>query len=373
MSKKARKTKKAAAPAPSRGRGRPASPAAAHRRIAEDLRKRMRGGEFPPGAVLPSWRALARHYGVGVRAVQLACEALKRDKLLAPTPAGRLAARDWDSPGTALDQAVLLVMTTSPALMLRGGLIPELHRGIVLGVGELKAPLLLVYDDRLREKMPAELLERPLKGVIVLGKVATAALRDYEKLRVPVAVADHPGKPFKLHAAGADNAGAVAQLLERLQALGHKRIAFLRRMHTRGVHEVEPDSRARQEAFEALHRGAKGAGVYSVFSRDGPDAPAFRALLAARPRYTAAIAGDTGIAELLRQAAAERGLQVPKDLSVATFAPENDAHPFTSVRFDFAEIGRRAARLLDQPKSPPQHVKVPGTWFEGRTVGPAKT
>lgn len=352
-------------------RGRPASPDAAHRRVAEDLRKRMRGGEFPPGAVLPSWRALAAHYGVGVRAVQLACEALKRDKLLAPTPAGRLAARDWDSPGTALDQAVLLVMTTSPALAMRGGLAPELHRGIVLGIGELKAPLLLVYDDRLREKMPAELLERPLKGVVVLGKVAAAALRDYEKLRVPVVVADHPGKPYKLHAAGADNAGAVALLVGRLQALGHKRIAFLRRMHTKGVHEVEPDSRARQEAFEALVGASRGAGVYSVFSKDDASAPAFRALLAARPRYTAAIAGDAGIAELLRKAAAERGLQVPKDLSVATFAASGDAHAFTSLRFDFAEIGRRAAHLLAQPKAPPQHVKVPGVWFEGRTIGPA--
>ncbi|MCK6470492.1 MAG: substrate-binding domain-containing protein [Planctomycetes bacterium] len=366
MSNKARK-----APAPARGRGRPASPDAAHRRIAEDLRKRMRGGEFPPGAVLPSWRALAKHYGVGVRAVQLACEALKRDKLLAPTPAGRLAARDWDSPGTALDQTVLLVMTTSPALVMKGSLFAQLHHGIVLGVAELKAPLLLVYDDRLREKMPAELFDRPLKGAVLLGKVSTAALRDYEKLRVPVAVADHPGKPFKLHAAGADNAGAVAQLVERLQALGHKRIAFLRRMHTRGVHEVEPDSRARQEAYEALLGGAKGASVYSVFSRDDASAPAFRALLAARPRYTAAIASDVGIAGLLRQAAAERSLQVPKDLSVATFAADGDANNFTSLRFDFAEIGRRAARLLELPKTPPQHVKVPGAWFEGCTIGPA--
>src|SRR3990172_11630125 len=109
-----------------RPRGRPPAPDAAYRRVAEELRRRMRSGIWPPGTLLPPWRELAREFRVGMRVIQRACEALKRDGLLALTPQRRLVARDWNSPGTALEGRILVLLTTNPKLYFGAALTDEL-------------------------------------------------------------------------------------------------------------------------------------------------------------------------------------------------------------------------------------------------------
>lgn len=42
------------------------------RAIADDLRARIQGGEYPPGQVMPSYRELAEMYSVGVTTMQRA-------------------------------------------------------------------------------------------------------------------------------------------------------------------------------------------------------------------------------------------------------------------------------------------------------------
>ncbi|MFE7995169.1 GntR family transcriptional regulator, partial [Streptomyces shenzhenensis] len=49
---------------------------ASYRRVAEDMRRRIETGEFPPGALLPSRAALARQYDVGVNVAAAAVRLL---------------------------------------------------------------------------------------------------------------------------------------------------------------------------------------------------------------------------------------------------------------------------------------------------------
>ena len=235
----------------------------------------------------------------------------------------------------------------------------------------------MAYDDRLRNSVPAELLEAPLRGVALVGKLGPAALRGWEKVHVPVVLADHPGGSWKLHAAGVDNAGATREAVRRLLALGHRRMAFVRRVHTFGVHDVEPDSRERQKVFlaaleEAGMSGAEAA-VYSVFAQDTAAAPGIAALFTQTPRFTAVLAADAGCAGLVREAARARGLHVPRDLSLVTYEPLGPREPFfAGPRFDFREVGRRAARLAGAPRVPSQRVRVPGVWADGKTLALAR-
>ncbi|MBI3832652.1 MAG: substrate-binding domain-containing protein [Planctomycetes bacterium] len=356
--------------------GRPPEPGAAYRRIAADLRRRMRSGEWPPGAVLPPWRALAHTYRVGVRVIQRASEALKRDGLLAANAQRRLVARNWDSPGTAMESRILVLLTSNPWLFLGQAYTDDLLLGILRGAGEVSAPVVVAYDDRLCTGVPAELLEAPLRGVVIVGKIGSSALRAWEKVAVPVVLADHPGGNWKLHASSVDNAGATREAVRRLLERGHRRLAFVRRMHTHHVHDVDPDARERQQVFEA-ERAACGIGgvkteVFSFFSQDRFDAPGIAAIFKHAPRFTAVVTSDTGGATLVLQAARAAGLAVPRDLSVLSYGYVRTEDPAVSgPRFDFREVGRMAARLVASPRSPPQHATATSTWFEGKTFGPA--
>lgn len=53
-------------------------PRAPHQRVAEDLRRRIAAGEWPPGALLPSRAQLAAEYGLPETTVRLAVRGLKQ-------------------------------------------------------------------------------------------------------------------------------------------------------------------------------------------------------------------------------------------------------------------------------------------------------
>jgi DNA-binding LacI/PurR family transcriptional regulator len=72
--------------------------------------------------------------------------------------------------------------------------------------------------------------------------------------------------------------------------------------------------------------------------------------LAAEPGLTAIFCGNDTMALGVARALAERGLRVPADVSVVGFddVPEAGFYlpPLTTVRQDFAELGRQALRTL---------------------------
>jgi GntR family transcriptional regulator len=54
--------------------------------IAEDVRRRIRAGEYPPGSALPSYRALARSYDVSIGTAQRAIRLLRTQGLARGVP-----------------------------------------------------------------------------------------------------------------------------------------------------------------------------------------------------------------------------------------------------------------------------------------------
>ncbi|MEU1628855.1 winged helix-turn-helix domain-containing protein [Streptomyces sp. NPDC020096] len=61
-----------------------------HQRIADDLRRRVRSREWTVGQLLPSFRDLQAHYGVGLGAIRLAMEQLRSEGLIEGVQRARL-------------------------------------------------------------------------------------------------------------------------------------------------------------------------------------------------------------------------------------------------------------------------------------------
>jgi LacI family transcriptional regulator len=166
-------------------------------------------------------------------------------------------------------------------------------------------------------------------------------------LRTPCVLIDHPPPSgARLSAVLSDHAGGVAQAVDHLVGLGHRRIAII----------TGPAIRrpwlARQQALVdacARHPGVKG------IVRAGESTPAFGAaataeLLDGPNPPTAILAGATPLLRGVLQTLRERGLSCPADVSIVTGEDSPLAAlldpPIARMSRDAGELGRRAAELL---------------------------
>jgi DNA-binding LacI/PurR family transcriptional regulator len=141
-----------------------------------------------------------------------------------------------------------------------------------------------------------------------------------------------------------DQEGGARAATRHLIELGHTRIA-----HLAGPQDwVEAEARAQGFAAELREHGLQPRPhLYGDWSADAGYA-AGRVLLATD--VTAVFVANDQMALGLLHAVAETGLRVPEDLSVVGFDDIPEARhfqpPLTTVRQDFAELGRRAIAVL---------------------------
>lgn len=170
--------------------------------------------------------------------------------------------------------------------------------------------------------------------------------------------------------------GATA-LTEHLLQLGHRRIGF--------IHGVARPALGSDRLF-AYRRVLRAAGI--PYDRDlivhcGPSladgAQAAGRLLALSPRPTAIVGVNDLMAISVLQAASERGLRVPDQLSVGGFddiaLAAHVTPPLTTVHAGGDDVGRRAAEMLlyrlSNPDAPAQHEVVPARLIVRGSTGRA--
>src|ERR671912_453859 len=205
-----------------------------------------------------------------------------------------------------------------------------------------------------------------LAGVLYSNPLSYAFDEAALRRRMPTVIADQPlleDVPF----VGIDNESAAREVARHLVDLGHEHfgvvsfsiaaadrapgIADSRRQRSATLRVT----RARLAGYEAVLEAAglpwKGVPVYECFgSSKGLGREAADALLSQDPPLTAILALSDQLALGVIEAAKERGLSVPEDLSVAGFddVPEavTSRPPLTTVHRDHAEKGELAGRLL---------------------------
>jgi DNA-binding LacI/PurR family transcriptional regulator len=354
--------------------GRPVNSEARYRKIAADLRARLRAGEFPAGTAIPALRRLAERYRTSDYTVRMAVELLKQEGRIRTSARRQLTVAAPGSSRGALDGLVLQVSSHSLDGLHRGPYTDELLRGIQIGTGEMQAPFLALSDRRFRSRLPTEALDLPLRGALLVGLFNDRTLRDYEKLGVPVVLIDQPYGRRKLHSVTVDNVAAARDATGRLISLGHRRIAFVRFVQL-GMKRVDPDAQERQQGFFMALKAAglpRSAGrVFNSLENDTPQSRTIRAILREKPPVTAVLCASGFRAKLVTAAAETRGKSVPRDLTVICFqSTEADYARFSGPRIDFEEMGRQAVKLLDSPRHPPQLLRVPAVWTDAGSTAP---
>ncbi|MFI2489073.1 LacI family DNA-binding transcriptional regulator [Promicromonospora kroppenstedtii] len=169
-----------------------------------------------------------------------------------------------------------------------------------------------------------------------------------------------------------DYESAAAAIVDRLADLGHERIGYL----SSGIDEESYADRRRGYESAVARRGLRDVSPASPGSADGD--PAWLDAVA-DGAVTAVVADAEWLASPLAERLAERGLIVPRDVSVAVL---EGVGPDAPVRWDCLQIPRREVGrlaidtlvgMLDEAGQPVTDVLVPCVVVAGETVaGPKK-
>jgi DNA-binding LacI/PurR family transcriptional regulator len=172
-----------------------------------------------------------------------------------------------------------------------------------------------------------------------------------------------------------DDEGAAREVAEHLVALGHRRFGIVVSLDDPGATAVEAQARTVYHVESARlagwRAGLEAAGIdWSAI----PVASTGAELLDRADRPTAIVAISDKLALGVLEAAAERGIAVPAELSVAGFDDIPEAAlstpPLTTVHQPHHRKGAEAVRLL-LAGGPPQSVLLPTRLVIRASTAPA--
>jgi DNA-binding LacI/PurR family transcriptional regulator len=201
------------------------------------------------------------------------------------------------------------------------------------------------FDRRSLHEAVERFLTEAVEGIIVIapGNAAVQALIELAA-DIPL-VAVKCGTNAPLPSVAIDNLAGAARATQHLLDLGHQTV------HHLGGPPTWLDAQERAEGWRETLRAA-GTSEPELICGDWSARSGYEVghRLAAMPEVTAVLCGNDQMALGLLRALAERGRQVPGDVSVVGFDDIPEAPffppPLTTVRQDFGELGRRALHLL---------------------------
>jgi DNA-binding LacI/PurR family transcriptional regulator len=189
--------------------------------------------------------------------------------------------------------------------------------------------------------------ERRVDGVFVTDlRDCDARIPVLHELQLPAVVIGGPGNTGGIPQIWSDDAGAIAEAVRYLAALGHRRIARISGL---------PDllhTKVRTKAYERICATLNfDAAVTVPADYTGEEGGrATRRLLMADDRPTAVIYDNDVMAVAGLAVAQEMGLRVPADLSIVAWDDSPLCRlvhpPLTALSRDIAEYGAHAARQL---------------------------
>jgi len=195
------------------------------------------------------------------------------------------------------------------------------------------------------------LLDRRVDGVILWPPFAALFkehVQEFSSRNLPVVTIHHLLPPeYCADYVGTDEAAGGRIVAEHLYNLGHRRIG-----HLAGP-GVATWATARRKAFEDTISRLPGATSITLEAPAGDTIMGLhtaRALLEPQNQLTAIFAASDLYAKLVYQAALERNLRIPSDLSVIGFSNDDFSAemspPLTTVHQPAYEIGQAAAELV---------------------------
>ena len=279
--------------------------------------------------------------------------------------------------------SVGLVFDYPLTLALRDPATVELLHGVAAGCEQRERALSLVPRIAGRD---AELVHTALVDgfVIYCMPESDPRLDAVRERRLPHVLVDHRPEPGT-RTVNIDDRGGARATADHLTGLGHRRLGIVdgwdKRARTGPEAEAEAVYYVNKERMAGWRAGAEAVGIDwgSVQTASGPGfdratgrVAALRMLDLPEPP-TAIVTYSDRLARGVLDAAAERGVRVPQELSVAGFddVPEaaRSLPPLTTVRQPHTEKGASAVRLLLDDDAPGA-VRLPVELVVRRSTGP---
>lgn len=348
--------------------------------VAEKLRSGIAEGKFRAGEPLPKAMWLCADWKISTRVLVGACRRLAREQLL------RKQGKSWivgatpthkpNAPASARNAIVIVCNRPSEWAEFHRNLLGDMVRTIEMEANRLGIrliPVLTGIEDvphvfpfgRTQIRHCIQDLGTSFRGILLTPIME--ALPDLDEWCVwlsrfgaPIVWMQdyHPSRPLpatvrKIHRI---NYGSWVDpemqteadlVMQALHDNGHREIAFA--CNDPKLYSNNPDAYHwfRLREIELKKRAVKlGMTVHSV-TADVSDTELMRAVLAV-PKVTALLAPNDYHAVRYWQVLAEQGVQIPRDLSMASFDNLADRHPFliSSVDFGMATLGYQAFHLL---------------------------
>ena len=283
-----------------------------------------------------------------VRAVEAAIAKLQ----FIPNPVARSLAR-----GRSMSVGVVTQAISSPFY---GEALAAIEQGL-LRAGYSALFVSGHWREEDEQRCVEHLLARRVEGIILL----TSSLPDQElsrlSRRVPIVVTGRQVEGEQLFCLDVNSARGARLATEYLIGLGHRRIAML------SGERARPDALERLDGYRMALAGARipfrkrlvASGHY--IESGGFDA--MNALLDSGEEFTAVFAANDQSAQGALLALYQRGLQVPKDVSVVGFddlpSSAYTIPPLTTVHRFIDEVGESAAEaIVDLVEGRPVRARV---------------
>lgn len=333
-----------------------------YQQIAEELTQRIRGGEYPAGALMPSFAALGEQYAVSQITVRQAIRLLVEQGLVRTVPGkGTIATNRSPRETTCVEHRVgVLLPTVKGWSGLYPALFEELHdlqRDILMKPLPLATPF-QAHPERARFELDA-LRATCGGGLILFGDrfLVEMFLQERRPGEFAVCLENSDGIPASVPVVSSDSFGGTFALTRHLIRLGHRRIAYLDALWLRQpeAERLRPGT-THEQRFAGYRAAMESAGLAPCLPRDLLGAllerqdPGNVASLIRRPGMpTALISFNDRYARDIRARLSSAGVAVPQEVSLAGYDNESQVLGgdwLTSLDQNGPELARQLVRLL---------------------------
>lgn len=319
--------------------------------LERDLLEQIQKGLLKPGDFLLPVRELSKKYKISYNSVRKTTDKLSRQGLLT----------SWQGKGIvvtepARDEEIInigFLFCTIFAKIPSDPFMVKVFNGIQRQLKKQRTHLAsfsVSEDDQKKLLIPRPVLEKEIKGLLVMGHIMPKYILKLKKLTIPMVIIDtHIIKG--IDSISTDNINSAYMAVEYLASLGHRRIAIIfQQLQDQSLHIGR--FRGYKLVIDALGLEYDQSIVKVVdFISDG-GYRAMKKILSTSPLPTAIFAGNDIIAINAMRAIREKGLRIPDDISIIGFDDIEIARysdpPLTTMRVLKEEIGKlAAARLTD--------------------------
>ncbi|WP_329561577.1 LacI family DNA-binding transcriptional regulator [Kitasatospora sp. NBC_01266] len=252
---------------------------------------------------------------------------------------------------TSRTDAIALVVPEAETRLFSEPYFADIISGVCaeLSDSELQLLLILVRDQRERDRLAAYLRAQRVDGVLLVAVHREDPLPStLEELRIPVVLAGRRADHESLSYVAADNLGGARAAVRHLLAAGRQRIATITGPLDMEVAEARLAGYRAALAEAGEPQAAELVGL-ADFTEQGGRA-AMRELLDRAPDLDAVFCASDVLAAGALQVLRAAGRRVPEDVALIGFDDSIVARhtdpPLTSVRQPIAELGRTMVRLL---------------------------